>query len=79
VLDLFGELGRELALGLDCFQDRGLALGELAEFGDAKLNFADLLFVESAGLVLAIAGDEGDRVAFIEQLERAFDVRRGQP
>ena len=35
---------------------------------------ADLLFVQPAGLVLAVAGDERDGVAGVEQLDDALDL-----
>ena len=78
VLNLLGQLGRELALRFDRLEDRRLAFGELANLADAKLNFANLLFVEAAGLILAIARDEGDGVPFVEQLERASHFFRRQ-
>jgi len=71
VLNLLGQLGRELALGFDRFQNRRLTLGELTNLADAKLNLANLLFVEAPNLIFAVARDEGNRVAFVEQLERA--------
>jgi hypothetical protein len=73
VLDLIGDLGRELALSFDRFQDGGFAFRELANLADAKLNFANLIFVEAARLILAEAGDERGRVAGVEQLESTSD------
>ena len=69
-----GQLGRQLALRFDRAQDRLLALLQQPQPRDARLDLADLLFVEPAGLVLAIARDEGHRVARIEQSNNALDL-----
>ena len=50
-----------------------LALFELAELRDAVANAADLLFVEPARLVAAIARDERHRVAVVQQGDGARD------
>ena len=45
---------------------------------DAGFDLADLLFIQPAGLVLAIAGDERDRVAGVQQTDDAFDLHQRQ-
>ena len=39
-----------------------------------RLNFADLFFVEPTCLVFAIARDEGDGIARIQQRDRSLDL-----
>ena len=56
-----------------------LALFEAAAFLDAGLNLVDILFVQPARLVFAIAGDEGNRVTAVEQLDGAFDLGKRKP
>ncbi len=73
-LDLRGQLGRELALRVDRAQDRGLALIQQPQLGDSRLDVTDLLFIQPASLVLAIAGDEGDGVLVIQQPDDAFHL-----
>ena len=77
-VDARGERGVELALLLDALEDRGAALGELAEVLRAIADVAKLDFVEAARGFLAIAGDEGKGVAFVEERERAGDLLRGE-
>ena len=64
----------QLALGLDRLEDRLLPLGQLAEPADAKLDLADHHLVQVAGPLLAVAGDERDRVALVEQLDDALHL-----
>ena len=72
--DRGGELVGELALGLDRLEDRLLPLGQLAEPADAELDLADRHLVQVAGPLLAVAGDERDRVALVEQLDDALHL-----
>ena len=72
-LDLLAQLVGECVLRFDRSQDRVLALFQLAELGDARADAADLLFVEPARLVAAIARDERHRVAVVQQRDRARD------
>ena len=55
-------------------QDGLLAVGELAQQADALLDGAQDLLVQPAGAFLAVAGDEGNGVALVEQLHHAFDL-----
>ncbi len=66
VFDLGGQLGSEFALRLDRAKDGLLALGEQFEPREPRLDFANLLFVETAGLVLAVAGNKRHGVAVVE-------------
>ncbi len=70
--------GVSLPCDFDRSQDRLLALGQHSQAADAALDLPDLLFIEPAGLVFAIAGDEGDRVAGVEQTHHAFDLHQRQ-
>src|SRR5439155_18765293 len=55
-------------------EDGLLAVVELAKEVDPALDLANKVLLQTAGALLAIASDEGDRVAFIEQLHDAFDL-----
>ena len=83
VFEPLGVVGREdggaqlvgqLALALDALEDGLLALGELAQQADALLDDAHHLLVEAAGAFLAVARDERDGVALVEQLHHALDL-----
>jgi len=65
---------RHLALPLDRALDRHLAVGELPGAADALGDQPHLLLVEAAGLIAAVARDEGDRVARIEQVHDRLDA-----
>src|SRR5690606_16360564 len=52
---------------------RLLALLEKAELGDGGADPPDLLFIEAARLIAPVTGDEGDGVAFVEELDGARD------
>src|SRR5262249_4187104 len=67
--------GVKVVLVLDALGDGVFALGELAQQDDASLDDADLLLVEVAGPFLAVARDERDGVALIEQLNHALDLQ----
>ena len=67
---LFGELAR-VAQGL---QDRSAALLELTLIDQLLLQIAQLRVIESAGDFLAVAGDKGNRSAFIEQVYGGSDL-----
>ena len=73
VLDLAAELVGEFVLRFDRAEDCLLAFIELADVGDGVADTGDLLLVEAAGLVAAIACDEGDRVAVIQERDRPRD------
>ena len=68
------ELIRKLALIFDAFENGLLALEQLPLLEDAGLDLPDDFFVKSAGSFLAIASDERDRIALVEQLDHAFDL-----
>src|SRR5262249_34342818 len=75
-VDARGQLGIELALFFDALENRGAALAELAEVLRAIADVAQLKLVEPAGGFLSIAGDEWERVAFVEERERALHLTR---
>ena len=77
-VDRAGQFGGQLPLAVDRPEDRLLSLGQLPQPADAGLNLADLLFLQPAGLVLAIADDERNRVAAIQQADNAFDALQRQ-
>src|SRR5262249_22255996 len=62
----------QLSLPFDALENRLLALGELAELLHARLNPADQILVEPARPLLAVARDERDRIALVEQLDHAL-------
>ena len=66
----------QLALLLDAAQDRGLAILELSQVVQLLLEGAQLGVVETTGDFLAVAGDEGDSGAFIEQGDGCSDAGR---
>ena len=68
------QLVRQLALRLDALEDGLLAISELAELIDPQLNDADDLLVQAARPLLAITGDEGNGVPFVEELDHAFHL-----
>src|SRR5262249_55536343 len=53
---------------------RRLAFGEVAEVADAFLNNAQDFFIQPAGAFLAVAGDEGDGIFLVEQLDDRLDL-----
>ena len=63
------QFGRELALLLDGREYGFAAVFEIAEVFKLLLDIADLDFIEIAGDLLAIAGDEGDGGAAIEEFD----------
>ncbi len=73
-LDLGGQLGGQFSLRFDRPQDRLLALGQQPHFDQPRLDLANLLLVQAAGLILAIAGDERHCVASIEQFDDGLDL-----
>ena len=85
VLELLGPLGtndaslelvRQLALPLDGSQDRLLAVGELSGAGNALRDPPDRLLIEASRLVSPIPGDEGNRVAAVEQFDGRLHAGR---
>jgi hypothetical protein len=64
----------QLALILDRIQDRLAPRLHLAQIGQAIRQGAQLGVVEAAGHLLAVAGDEGDGGALIQQLDRGADL-----
>ena len=74
VLDGFAQRRVELALLGDTVDHRGAALLELAQVAEAFFEVAQLGVVEAAGDFLAVAGDEGHRRAFVEELHRSDDL-----
>ena len=71
------QLVGELALLEDGGEDRLAAADEIAEVGELLFDVADLDLVESSGGLLAIARDEGDGAAFVEQLDDRTREARG--
>ena len=69
--DLLAQLRRQRVLRLDRLEDRLLTLLQLSQLRDARADGGNLLFVEPARLIAAVAGDERHGVAFIEQRDRA--------
>ena len=68
------ELGRQLLLVADGLQDGFLALLNLLQTLILVADGPDLHFIESARALLAVAGNEGNGAALVEQGERAVNV-----
>ena len=66
-LDGGAQLRREFALLVDVGEDRSAPVFELTQVSQALFEQTQLVVVEAAGDLLAIAGDEGHGGAFIEQ------------
>ncbi len=75
-VDLALEFGGQLALFLDAGEDRDAALVQLAQVTQALFQVAQLGIVEAAGDFLAVAGDEGNGGAFVEQRHGGGDLLR---
>ncbi len=69
-----GDFRGQLAKAFDFDPDFLLTGHQIAEVAEALLNGADLGFVQLAGGLLSIAGDEGDRCAAIQQFGGGSDL-----
>ena len=76
--DQRGQLGRGFALRFDRTQDRLLAVCQLTQLEHALLDGANLLLVHPTRLILAIAGDEGDGIAAVKQVDDGGDAVQRQ-
>ena len=72
--NLLLELGRELALGVDEQDDIVFALLKIAQVGQALVERAQGDVVHAARGLLAVARDEGDGVALVDELDGRFDI-----
>ena len=70
------QFGRELALRLDRLQNGRAPFVERAQPYERLTQAANLVFVQSAGHLLAVTRDEGQRIARIEEVNRGADLRR---
>ena len=68
--ELAGQFWRQLALRLDLRPHTLFALGQLAQILQPFLHAADLHLIQAAGHFLTIAGNKGDRIAFVQQGDR---------
>ena len=73
-LDLGLEFGSELALFLDALEHRLLAVGKFLQIVATVADVTQLDFVQRSRLVLAVAGDEGDRAPLVHEFERLGDA-----
>ncbi len=64
----------ELALFVDAVDHRGAALLQFAQVAQAFFEVAQLGVVQAAGDFLAVAGHEGHRRAFVQQLDRSRNL-----
>ena len=69
-----GEFGRELALLLDALQHGRAPVLKLGEVAEPRLQGAQLRVVEPAGLLLAVARDERNGGALVQQRDRRHDL-----
>ncbi|MDQ1133801.1 hypothetical protein QE386_002396 [Pseudoxanthomonas winnipegensis] len=65
----------QLALLVDAGQDRGAAVFQLAQVDQARFQRAQLGVVQAAGDFLAVARDERDRGAFVQQGDGGLRLR----
>ena len=77
-LDAGPQLRCQLALLVDGGQHGLLALVQVAQVAQPRLHQAQLHLVQPAGGLLAVAGDEGNGVAGVQQLDRAGHLVRLQ-
>ncbi len=73
--DVGAQFVGQLALLLDARQHRGAAILQLAQVGQARFQIAQLGVVQPAGDFLAVARDEGDGGAFVEQRDGGLCLR----
>jgi len=71
--DLLLEFRGEFTLFEDGFEDGVAASGQFAGVGESIFDVSELAFIEATGGFLAVACDEGDGVAVIEQSGGAVD------
>ena len=79
LLDALAELVRKLALAVDHRDDVGLALLEVAQVGKAVVERTQRDVVHAARRLLAVAGDERDRGALIDEGNDRLDARDRLP
>lgn len=72
--NLLLELGREFATGVDEQDDVFLALLKVAQVGQAFVERAQGDVVHAARGFLAVARDEGDGVALVDELDGRLDI-----
>ena len=77
-LELGLEFGRQLALFRNTGDNGSTALVEGAGVFERLDDGAQLFLVEAAGHFLAVAGDKGQRVARVEQLDGGADASRAR-
>ena len=73
-IDRFFELAGQFALFFDGFQDGGPALVDKSQADDLIGDNAHLLIIQRAGHFLAVAGNKGDCVAFVEQADSGLHL-----
>ena len=76
VFDPFPQLRGQLPLLIDGFEYRDLALLQFTEVGELFLNRTDLHLVKLTGMLLAVAGDKGDRGPLLQQFGSMFHLKR---
>ena len=69
LVDFPGKLRRELLLFRDRGQDRGPAILKLAQIEKARVEVAQHRVVEASRGLLAVARDEGDRRAIVDEID----------
>ena len=70
------QFGRQLALLFDAPEHRRAAVFQLAQVGQARFQFTQLDVVQALGGFLAVAGDEGDGGAGVEQFDGVLHLGR---
>ena len=68
-LDGGAQLGRELALFFNAFEDGGAALVQLAQIAQARFQLAQLGIVQAVGGLFAVTGDERHGGAAVQQVD----------
>ena len=73
-LNAFCQIICELALLFDRLGDGNASVLKFAQIDEPFFEFAQLAVIEPAGGFLAVAGDEGNRRAFVQHLYRGADL-----
>ena len=77
-LDASDQLVRRSALRFQRLENPLFAVGQRPQPSDRLLDTSNLLLVESTGLILPIARDEGNRIAVVQQLDCNLHSVQGQ-
>ena len=72
--NLLLQLGREFALGIDEHDDILFALFKIAQVAQAFVERAEGDVIHAASRFFAVAGDKGDGIPLVDELDGCVDV-----